>query len=97
MNDQPRRFLQRVWQSVRQPTPTVAARAADNLVALCDSLLSERGEVSGGRLAAEAMTAYEELSESARDAFFTSITTPPIRTRSAAPSTRIARIHTLRG
>jgi len=73
MNDQPRRFLQRVWQSVRQPTPTVAARAADNLVALCDSLLSERGEVSGGRLAAEAMTAYEELSESARDAFFTQL------------------------
>jgi malonyl-CoA decarboxylase len=71
MNDQPRRFLQRVWQSVRQPPPIAAARAADNLVALCDSLLSERGEVSGGRIAAEAMAAYEELSESARDVFFT--------------------------
>lgn len=69
MNDQPRRFLQRVWQSVRQP-PSVAAARADHLVALCDSLLSERGEVSGGRIAAEAMAAYEELNESARDAFF---------------------------
>jgi malonyl-CoA decarboxylase len=71
MNDQSRRFLQRVWQSVRQPLPIAAGRAADSLVALCDSLLSERGEVSGGRIAAEAMATYEELSESARDAFFT--------------------------
>ena len=70
MNDQPRRFLQRVWESVRQPPTSAAARVADNLIALCDSLLSERGEVSGARIAAEAMAAYEDLSDSARDAFF---------------------------
>jgi malonyl-CoA decarboxylase len=71
MNDQPRRFLQRVWESVRQPPTMVSARAADHLVELCDSLLSERGEVSGARIAAEAMTAYEQLTEAGRDAFFT--------------------------
>jgi len=70
MNDQPRRFLQRVWESVRQPPTVAASRAADTLVALCDSLLSERGEVSGARIAAEAMTAYQQLTEAGRDAFF---------------------------
>jgi malonyl-CoA decarboxylase len=70
MNEQPGRFLKRVWESVRQ-APTVApARAADNLVALCDSLVSERGEVSGARVATEAMSAYQQLSEAARGAFF---------------------------
>jgi malonyl-CoA decarboxylase len=70
MNEQSRRFLQRVWESVRQPPTAAAARAADNLVALCDSLLSERGEVSGARIAAEAMAAYEQLTDAARDVFF---------------------------
>ena len=38
MNEQPGRFLKRVWESVR-PAPTVApARAADNLVENNDSL-----------------------------------------------------------
>jgi malonyl-CoA decarboxylase len=70
MNEQPRRFLQRVWETVRQPPTVAAVRAADDLVALCDSLLSERGEVSGARIAADAMTAYEQLTEAGRDAFF---------------------------
>ena len=70
MNDQPRRFLQRVWRSVRQSPAIPAARAADDLVALCDSLLSERGEVSGARIAAEAMAAYQELNDAGRGVFF---------------------------
>ena len=70
MNDQPRRFLQRVWDSVRQPPPVTASRAADTLVGLCDSLLSERGEVSGARMAGEAMAAYQELNDAGRGAFF---------------------------
>jgi malonyl-CoA decarboxylase len=69
--NEPRRFLQRVWESVRQPPTVASARAADDLVELCDSLLSERGEVSGARIAAEAMSAYEQLTEGGRDAFFT--------------------------
>ena len=70
MNDQPRRFLQRVWQSVRQPPTIATAQGADNLIALCDSLLSERGEVSGARIATEAMAAYRELNDFGRGAFF---------------------------
>jgi malonyl-CoA decarboxylase len=70
MNEQPRRFLQRVWETVRQPASAPAGRAADNLIALCDALLSERGEVSGARIATEAMEAYQELDEAGRAAFF---------------------------
>ena len=70
MNEQPRRFLQRVWESVRQPPSGSAGRAADTLVDLCDALLSERGEVSGARLAAEAMAAYQQLSDAGRAEFF---------------------------
>jgi len=73
MNEQPRRFLQRVWETVRQPPTVAAARAADNLATLCDSLLSQRGEVSGARIAAEAMAAYEQLTDAGRDAFFTKL------------------------
>ncbi len=73
MNEQPRRFFQRVWESVRQPPTVAAARAADNLVALCDSLLTERGDVSGARVAAEAVAAYEQLTDAGRGAFFTKL------------------------
>ena len=58
---------------MRQPPTVAAARAADNLVALCDSLLTERGEVSGARVAAEAVAAYEQLTDAGRDAFFTKL------------------------
>jgi malonyl-CoA decarboxylase len=73
MNEQPRRFLQRVWESVRQPSTVAAARAAENLISLCDSLLTERGEVSGARIAADAVAAYEQLTDAGRDAFFTTL------------------------
>ena len=71
MNEQSRRFLQRVWKTVRQPPSVSPARAADTLVQLCEALLSERGEVSGARIAGEAMAAYEQLTDAGRDAFFT--------------------------
>ncbi len=73
MNEQPRRFLQRVWHAVRQPPSLAAARAADDLISLCDSLLSERGEVSSARIASEAIAAYEQLTEQGRGAFFSKL------------------------
>ena len=47
-----------------------ASRAARKAVLLCRNLLSERGEVSGTLLAAEALAAYQALDESSRIAFF---------------------------
>ncbi|MBV9770445.1 MAG: malonyl-CoA decarboxylase [Bryobacterales bacterium] len=52
------------------PSPRGVARTAKRTIALCHSLLSERGEVSGGRLAAEALEAYQTLDERGRRAFF---------------------------
>lgn len=46
------------------------ARAVRHAVALCRSLLSERGEISGVRLATEALEAYRSLEEPAQAAFF---------------------------
>jgi len=73
MNEQPRRFLERVWRSVRQAPSATSGRAADHLIDLCDSLLSERGEVSSARIGAEAVEAYEELTEPGRELFFTKL------------------------
>jgi len=70
MNEQPRRFLERVWRSVRQ---SPSATTADDLIALCDSLISERGEVSSARIASEAVAAYEQLTEHGRELFFTNL------------------------
>src|SRR5678815_161213 len=70
MNEQPRRFLERVWRSVRPaPSPTFG-RDADHLIELCDSLLSERGEVSSARIGTEAVEAYEQLHDHGREIFF---------------------------
>jgi malonyl-CoA decarboxylase len=46
------------------------ARTARKAIALCHGLLSERGEVSGSRLAAEALDTYRALDERSRLAFF---------------------------
>lgn len=43
-------------------------------VALCHSLMSERGEVSGSRLADEALDAYQALDERGRRRFFEALT-----------------------
>jgi malonyl-CoA decarboxylase len=50
--------------------PRGATRSSRKVIALCYSLLSERGEVSGSRLAAEALDAYQALDERGRRAFF---------------------------
>jgi malonyl-CoA decarboxylase len=47
-----------------------SARRAQSVVALCRALLSERGEVSGARLASEVLAAYRSLDEPALDLFF---------------------------
>jgi malonyl-CoA decarboxylase len=54
-------------------SPRGATRTAKKAIALCRSLLSERGEVSGSRLAAEALDAYQALDDRARRAFFESL------------------------
>jgi malonyl-CoA decarboxylase len=53
--------------------PRGATRTSRKTVALCHSLLSERGEVSGSRLAAEALDAYQALDDRARRSFFESL------------------------
>src|SRR5262245_1555516 len=73
MNEQPRRFLERVWRSVRPTPPATSGRDADHLIDLCDSLLSERGEVSSARIASDAVEAYEQLTELGREAFFSKL------------------------
>jgi len=50
--------------------PRTPSRAARKAILLCRNLLSERGEVSGTLLAAEALAAYQALDENSRGAFF---------------------------
>jgi malonyl-CoA decarboxylase len=45
-------------------------RGTQELVALCDSLLSERGEYASSALARDALLAYERLDERCREEFF---------------------------
>jgi malonyl-CoA decarboxylase len=45
-------------------------QAAQRVLELCGVMLSERGEVSGVRLAGEALVAYQALNPAAREAFF---------------------------
>jgi malonyl-CoA decarboxylase len=73
MNEQPRRFLERVWRSVRPAATATSGRDADHLIDLCDSLLSERGEVSSARIGAEAVEAYEQLTDAGREVFFSKL------------------------
>jgi malonyl-CoA decarboxylase len=56
-----------------RPLPRGTAHTAKKTIALCHSLLSERGEVSGSRLAAEALDSYKALDHRARRAFFESL------------------------
>jgi malonyl-CoA decarboxylase len=59
--------------------PTVrslkAKQTAGRALALCHALLSEQGEVSGRRLAAYALSAYQSLGPDARELFFDSLAT----------------------
>jgi malonyl-CoA decarboxylase len=60
-----RSFRDRTW--ARLPVTT---RKAQQVIRLCEVMLSERGDVSGVRLAGEALAAYQALGPTARDAFF---------------------------
>ena len=84
MNEQPRRFLERVWRSVRQGATGHKGRS---LIELCDSLLSERGEVSSARIASEAVAAYDQLTDCGRDGVFRQA-----RRRITAPTRRRSRV-----
>ncbi len=50
--------------------PRTATRTSRKTIELCHSLVSERGEVSGSRLAAEALDSYQALDERSRRSFF---------------------------
>jgi len=50
--------------------PGNPSRSARKAIALCRNLISERGEVSGTRLASEALAAYQSLDEPSRAGFF---------------------------
>jgi malonyl-CoA decarboxylase len=50
--------------------PRTATRTSRKTIELCHSLVSERGEVSGSRLAAEALDSYQALDERGRRSFF---------------------------
>jgi malonyl-CoA decarboxylase len=50
--------------------PRAAVRAARRAVTLCHALMSERGEVSGARIAREALGAYQTLDEPGLWVFF---------------------------
>jgi malonyl-CoA decarboxylase len=58
-------------ESIRPaPRPVGDTDNARRAIERCDELLSERGEVSGARLATEALAAYQSLTGSSLDAFF---------------------------
>src|SRR6476659_184358 len=57
-------------EGMSKPQSRSSLRAVHDLVTLCHSLLSERGEVSGVHLASQAQTAYESLALPLRHAFF---------------------------
>jgi malonyl-CoA decarboxylase len=70
-SDKPRtkpRFFRRVLGSLVRPP--AHERDAWRVASMCRALLSERGEVSGTRLAAEVLGAWRSLTEPARDSFF---------------------------
>jgi hypothetical protein len=54
----------------RRAASRARGRQAGRAVALCHELLSERGEVSGARLAREALSAYRALDEASLHLFF---------------------------
>ncbi len=67
-------FFRRLLGSMtgRRPgiPPRAAVRGARRAISLCHALLSERGEVSGARLAREALAAYQALDEPSVGVFF---------------------------
>ena len=75
MTERPRQFLTRVWASMRQSPRAEHGKGANHLLRLCASLLSQRGEISSARIAAEAIAAYDQLNDHSRSAFFDAMVT----------------------
>jgi malonyl-CoA decarboxylase len=66
-------FLQRLFDTMSRrsdSTPRSVARDSRRVASICAALLSERGEISGARLAKEAVDAYQSLDGAALHAFF---------------------------
>jgi len=70
MTDRRRQFLRRFWRSVRLTPIPKRGQDVDHLLGVCAALLSQRGEVSTARIAAEAIAAYDHLNDEGRSAFF---------------------------
>jgi len=69
----PRPFFKRILGSLARPAAaplTSGTRNARHAIAMCHALLSERGEISGARLAADVLVAYKSLDSAALDIFF---------------------------
>lgn len=54
-------------------SPAVERRNAQDVLALCDALLSGRGEASGSALAREVLDAYRQLDDAGRGRFFAAL------------------------
>ena len=70
--------LSRFLRSRNPDDPRVRAartRYVDRTIELCRALLTERGEVSGARVAAEVLGAYQRLSEEEVEWFFDRLVT----------------------
>lgn len=63
-------FLRRLLGPAPPRAGMLGRAAARNAASLCHALLSERGEVSGARIAREALAAYQALDEAALGVFF---------------------------
>ena len=66
-------FFRRILGSLGRspaPRPSASVRDARHAISMCHALLSERGEVSSARLAAEVLDAYQSLEAPALDVFF---------------------------
>jgi malonyl-CoA decarboxylase len=70
MTERQRQFLRRVWRSVRHAPAGKRSQDFNHLVESCAALLSQRGEVSTARVAADAIAAYDRLNDEGRRAFF---------------------------
>src|SRR5262245_20496408 len=73
-------FERTAFEATRLVAPPVAAARADDAddarraIERCHVLLSDRGDISGERLAHEALTGYGSLADASLDAFFTFLT-----------------------
>ena len=88
--------LSRILRSLnRDPARARAAkvREVDRAIDLCRALLSERGEVSGARVAAEVLSAYQQLDDEQVECFLdrlvTAFSVDPEAVRQAADAYRL--------